>query len=448
MKKILFTSIFTCVFALIAHAQSVMITSSLTKTPNSSAMVQYNNFFGQWNMPDKDVPFPFAVIRIDLSGDEASIRAAKIRFGFDVGNMHRIESDIRTEPNQILLLVPYEVRNIYLTCGDGCEKQLLYSGRLQPNVVYCCKVEYTKEIAGNADAQLLQELEFLKQQIALINAEKNQEKIQQDSSRIKIEMAQEQLKLALMDDSLKKQNIDSLYNEANNLNLLVPGLTQEGFCKLVSSETGLKSFCDYATRKGVEDFVFEQLKTKVLIDPANAAMINSINSNNVTNEPASLYPMQMVKYSKSDRKWLGKPDFSCNGEPLSEDQLGPFLQKHCTKAYKKYVRSSGLRSGGWLFFIMGLAAGGTGAYFYFGDVEKDLNTGGTSQNVNWKLIGQSMIAGGAGLSFVIGLPMLSVGHYRANNIDKIYNKHCGNNPPPMTLNLQSSRDGIGLAFKF
>lgn len=164
INRILLTiSIAAC--ASLSQAQTVIITNSLTPIEASSAMASYANLFGYLNNPELDNPFPYAVIRMDLVGD---VREAKVRLGLYLGTMLTIEAVNKDIENTILFVVPKSAKNIYLTCGDGCEKQTLYQGSLRSNKIYTCRVEYQKRqenIMPDAQTQVLQEIQALKEQL-------------------------------------------------------------------------------------------------------------------------------------------------------------------------------------------------------------------------------------------------------------------------------------------
>ena len=61
-------------------------------------------------------------------------------------------------------------------------------------------------------------------------------------------------------------------------------------------------------------------------------------------------------------------------------------------------------------------------------------------------LGIGLLSAGGGM-MVVSIPILSAGYGMKNNIHKYYNK-TPNSHPVFTLNLQSSKNGIGLAFNF
>lgn len=180
INRILFTiSIAVC--ACLVQAQTVIVTNSLTLIEASSVMASYSNLFGYLNNPELDNPFPYAVIRIDLVGD---VREAKMRLGLYLGTMLTVEAVNKDIENTILFVVPKSAKNIYLTCGDGCEKQTLYQGSLRSNKIYTCRVEYQKRqenTMSDASMQVLQEIQSLKEQLAQMQG---QTPIQSQSSQI------------------------------------------------------------------------------------------------------------------------------------------------------------------------------------------------------------------------------------------------------------------------
>ncbi|MCQ2346437.1 MAG: SUMF1/EgtB/PvdO family nonheme iron enzyme [Paludibacteraceae bacterium] len=127
-------------------AQSLEVVQPLQMIENSSVLVQYKNQFGKYEMPDKDVPFPFALIVMHLDGNASDVTTAKERIQLYLGTQKMVVDQYRENPNEIWFLVENTVKNIYIDCGEGCERKLLVSGvRLRPNVVYTCKVHYEPE---------------------------------------------------------------------------------------------------------------------------------------------------------------------------------------------------------------------------------------------------------------------------------------------------------------
>lgn len=166
MKRILFI-LLTCMFATGMMAQSVLVEHSLTAVENSAVLVQYNNYFGSFNNPDMDDPFPYVVIRVELLGD---VTVAKERLDLNLGSQYKVESAIRSEQNQILFLVSSNVRNIELLCGDGCTPTTLIKGRLRKNTVYTCKVRYTAPAVSNQSGASDVDIKAMEAKVAELSA--------------------------------------------------------------------------------------------------------------------------------------------------------------------------------------------------------------------------------------------------------------------------------------
>lgn len=123
--------------------QSIEVVDNVKLSPNSSVLVQYNNLFGKYEMPETDVRFPYSLICMRLKGNEAEVTKAKEVFQLYLGTQKMVTDQYRDNPNEILFLIENTVRNVYITCGDGCERELLVSNyRFRPNSVYYCTVRY------------------------------------------------------------------------------------------------------------------------------------------------------------------------------------------------------------------------------------------------------------------------------------------------------------------
>ena len=126
----------------IASRPSALAISAIsTTTPfevqaASSVLAIYKNEFGKYEMPEKDETFPYTVFRVRLQGAPNLVRLAKQTLMLNLGQMFQTEQTVTSYNNMILFLIPSGAKNVYLTCGDGCEQQLIYSGRLSANKIY------------------------------------------------------------------------------------------------------------------------------------------------------------------------------------------------------------------------------------------------------------------------------------------------------------------------
>ncbi len=140
---------FITLLLLTAHvvmSQSLKVLKPLDAIENSSVLAQYKNQFGKYEMPDRDLTFPFALIRMRLEGTGTEVTIAQQILCLYLGTQIVVADMDRSQTNEILFLVPITAKNIYITCGNGCTEQLLASGiRLRPNMVYTCQVHYEQE---------------------------------------------------------------------------------------------------------------------------------------------------------------------------------------------------------------------------------------------------------------------------------------------------------------
>ena len=143
-KKILFISFFIC-HVLSTMAQSLEITKSFKMNEFSTVLTTYKNEFGnRVKQGVKDNAFPYAVIEVHLKGDARAVTAAKEKLSLDMGALYMVEGVTKAYDNKIVFLVSSSVRTIYMTCGDGCEKQAIFEGMpLKPDRIYSGEVRYT-----------------------------------------------------------------------------------------------------------------------------------------------------------------------------------------------------------------------------------------------------------------------------------------------------------------
>lgn len=115
---------------------AISITTPFAEQGASSVLAVYKNEFGKYEMPEKDDSFPYVAIRVKLQGDPNLIRLAKQTLTLNLGQMFQTEQTVTSYDNMILFLIPAGAKNVYLTCGDGCERQMIYSGGLHANKIY------------------------------------------------------------------------------------------------------------------------------------------------------------------------------------------------------------------------------------------------------------------------------------------------------------------------
>ena len=126
-------------------AQSLEIVEEFKENKMSTVLTTYKNEFGHREKQHVlDNKFPFAVLEVYLEGDEQAVKAAKSKISLDLGSHFTVEGVCKTYTNRIVFLISSSVRNVYMTCGDGCKEQLIFSGQtLEQNRIYYGRVKYT-----------------------------------------------------------------------------------------------------------------------------------------------------------------------------------------------------------------------------------------------------------------------------------------------------------------
>ena len=125
-----------------AFAQEVQIKQNFRIEEYTSVLSKYKNEFGDFEMPDYDDPFPYAVVRIILEGTGRDVIEAIDNLSLDLRS-RGIEAKNTDTDNEILFLVPSSVSKVYLLCGHGCEKKLILDEpTLRSNRIYTGRVHY------------------------------------------------------------------------------------------------------------------------------------------------------------------------------------------------------------------------------------------------------------------------------------------------------------------
>ena len=142
-KKLLYiTILWLC--AMSGMAQELEIVQPFKRIEYASVLASYYNEFSTFRKPALDVEFPYALIRVELEGDEHAVLKAKEKFSLYMGQHHSVQSKLTDRDNEILFLVPTGGGHIELKCGDGCASQLLLDlTQLQADAIYYGKVRYT-----------------------------------------------------------------------------------------------------------------------------------------------------------------------------------------------------------------------------------------------------------------------------------------------------------------
>jgi hypothetical protein len=115
-----------------------------------------------------------------------------------------------------------------------------------------------------------------------------------------------------------------------------------------------------------------------------------------------------------------------------------YIDLNCPEAMSYYRKGCQLRGAGIGLLVTGIAATAAGFPLYM--------IGLIDSNIDSYWGGYACIMVGS-LAVSGSIPLLVVGSIKRNNSHKAYNKYCCENND-MTVSLQTSQDGLGIAFSF
>lgn len=143
----------------------------------------------------------------------------------------------------------------------------------------------------------------------------------------------------------------------------------------------------------------------------------------------------------------GINDYYIGGEWASRKMYYQFLEdnkEQCRRAYHQYQKGHKMTKAGWILFGIGVPCALAGGICWAVS-GSGLDVLGIYDDVT---AGFSLLIIGAAPLFS-SIPLLSVGYSKKNNAYKLYNESCApKKTASVTLNLQSSRNGLGLALCF
>lgn len=191
--------------------------------------------------------------------------------------------------------------------------------------------------------------------------------------------------------------------------------------------------------------------------------------------------IQLVRNSKADQKLYGVGVYTYGETQMDQKAMEAFLRNNNQEVYKRYMRGNNCIKAGWVMFGIGLvatAAGGASMILqemYHEQCEAfELELGVNNYYYSWSNdftpaddreqylfdawryyydrfsylgdMGIALMCSGAGLTGV-SIPLLSVGYGVKNNIHNKYNEQT-KEQSKLTLNLQSTPNGVGIALNF
>lgn len=153
--------------------------------------------------------------------------------------------------------------------------------------------------------------------------------------------------------------------------------------------------------------------------------------------------IELVRNSKYMQKYYGLSEYSYGETQMDKKAYAKFLYENSPKLYQRYLNGDRAIKAGWVFFSTGCSLVITGTVLYCVSQEnRDLFD-------DWyfvQSVGTGLLIGGGVCTFA-SIPLLGAGYGVRDNVYKRFNAQ-KNSTPALSLDLQSSQNGIGLALKF
>lgn len=146
--------------------------------------------------------------------------------------------------------------------------------------------------------------------------------------------------------------------------------------------------------------------------------------------------------------------YIANGEIMNKRAFMGFLKSRDAIAYKQFRTGYNLSLAGWVLLACGgvtMTVGLCGLGFNFGMLGVGfplLKATGEDKDIENKTETFSWILLTGMATTVASVVCLGTGYGIMHNTPKIYNGNITNRKPVVTFNLQSSRDGLGIAMRF
>lgn len=141
----------------------------------------------------------------------------------------------------------------------------------------------------------------------------------------------------------------------------------------------------------------------------------------------------LVRHSKADQRMLGVKKYSYGSLQMDEQAFQRFLYKNNSRAYVDYMKSRKLIPAGW--WLLG------------GGIVLAIPLGCGLLDVLWpEELAAFWAIGGAAV--VSSVPILCAGYIKKNRAFSTINNSLDNSEFALSLNVQASQNGIGLALSF
>ena len=202
----------------------------------------------------------------------------------------------------------------------------------------------------------------------------------------------------------------------------------------------------------------EEVKKEVILVTDNETKVETVDMGE-----------ELIRHSLHNQKWLGVKKYTYGATQMDEKAFRLFMQKNNREAYLKYMQSQQLIYAGWGTLgggVLCLVAMGVcihnytyhssiagRIYFSYNSYEylkrsdeykTYLQHEEKSENCfdAWCSL---VVIGSAAVT--TSIPLLCVGYKRQKNAINMFNEQ-NNQQPALSLNLQASQNGIGLALNF
>ena len=199
----------------------------------------------------------------------------------------------------------------------------------------------------------------------------------------------------------------------------------------------------------------EEVKKEVILVTDNETKVETVDMGE-----------ELIRHSLHNQKWLGVKKYTYGATQMDEKAFRLFMQKNNREAYLKYMQSKQLIYAGWgtmiggalCFVAMGvcihyesyhysIAQRIYNSYEYLkrsDEYKTYLQCQEKSENC---YIAWCSLVGIGSAAVTTSIPLLCVGYTRQKNSIDMFNEQ-NNQQPALTLNLQASQNGIGLALNF
>lgn len=154
--------------------------------------------------------------------------------------------------------------------------------------------------------------------------------------------------------------------------------------------------------------------------------------------------IELVRNSKYMQKYYGLSEYSYGETQMDKKAYAKFLYDNSPDLNQRYLKGDRAIKAGWSLFSIGCAMTITGGVLF---AVRD-NLPESDEDAWWSMhVGGVVIVSLGGTITVLSVPILGAGYGVRDNVYKRFNAR-KNRTSALSLDLQSSQNGIGLALKF